>query len=109
MNPSHPVARRGSALAANLGLSERVFASSADRAMAKAIDDGIERVEAGLLHEVSFADSIGVIFGFFFEPGSFGAVGVYSAKNIPDDAVGNVGRLIVSLEKPRRLGFSSSR
>ncbi len=58
MNPSHPVARRGSALAANLGLSERVFASSADRAMAKAIDDGIERVEAGLLREVSFADSI---------------------------------------------------
>ena len=57
MNPSHPVARRGSALAANLGLSERVFASSADRAMAKAIDDGIKRVEAGLLHEVSFADS----------------------------------------------------
>ncbi len=58
MNPSHPVARRGSALAANLGLSERVFASSADRAMARAIDDGIERVEAGLLREVSFADSI---------------------------------------------------
>ena len=58
VNPSHPVARRGSALAANLGLSERVFASSADRAMAKAIDEGIERVEAGLLREVSFADSI---------------------------------------------------
>jgi len=58
VNPSHPVARRGSALAANLGLSERVFASSADRAMAKAIDDGIEQVEAGLLREVSFADSI---------------------------------------------------
>lgn len=58
MNPSHPVARRGSALAANLGLSERVFASSADRAMAKAIDEGIEQVEAGLLREVSFADSI---------------------------------------------------
>ena len=58
MKPSHPVARRGSALAANLGLSERVFASSADRAMAKAIDAGIERVEEGLMREVSFADSI---------------------------------------------------
>jgi heptaprenyl diphosphate synthase len=58
VKPSTPVARRGSALAANLGLSERVFASSADRAMARAIDDGIERVEAGLLREVSFADSI---------------------------------------------------
>ncbi|WP_136708134.1 polyprenyl synthetase family protein [Agromyces sp. H66] len=58
MKPSHPVARRGSSLAANLGLSERVFATSADRAMAKAIDAGIERVEAGLMREVSFADSI---------------------------------------------------
>ena len=58
MNPTHPVARRGSALAANLGLSEKVFASAADKAMAKAIDDGIDRVEAGLLDEVRFADSI---------------------------------------------------
>ncbi|TYL53202.1 polyprenyl synthetase family protein [Agromyces mariniharenae] len=58
MKPSTPVARRGSALAANLGLSERVFASSADKAMARAIDAGIERVEAGLVREVSFADSI---------------------------------------------------
>ncbi|UOQ90606.1 polyprenyl synthetase family protein [Agromyces endophyticus] len=58
MNPSHPVARRGSALAANLGLSERVFASAADKAMARAIDEGIERVEAGLVREVQFADSI---------------------------------------------------
>jgi len=58
VNPSHPVARRGSALAANLGLSERVFASAADKAMARAIDEGIERVEAGLVREVLFADSI---------------------------------------------------
>lgn len=58
MKPRHPLARRGSALAANLGLSERVFATSADRAMARAIDEGIERVEEGLLREVSFADSI---------------------------------------------------
>ncbi|AWB96720.1 geranylgeranyl pyrophosphate synthase [Agromyces badenianii] len=58
MKPSHPVARRGSSLAANLGLSERVFASSADKAMAKAIDAGLDRVEAGLLDEVRFADTI---------------------------------------------------
>jgi heptaprenyl diphosphate synthase len=58
VNPTHPVARRGSALAANLGLSEKVFASAADKAMAKAIDDGIDRVEAGLIDEVRFADSI---------------------------------------------------
>ncbi|MEF3402643.1 polyprenyl synthetase family protein [Agromyces sp. CCNWLW203] len=58
MKPSHPVARRGSSLAANLGLSERVFATSADKAMVKAIDAGLDRVEAGLLQEVRFADTI---------------------------------------------------
>lgn len=58
MNPSHPVVRRGSKLAANLGLSERVFATSADRAMARAIDDGLDRVEAGLVEQVRFADSL---------------------------------------------------
>ncbi|MBM7831996.1 heptaprenyl diphosphate synthase [Agromyces cerinus] len=58
MKPSHPVARRGSSLAANLGLSERVFATSADKAMVKAIDAGLDRVEAGLLEEVRFADTI---------------------------------------------------
>ncbi|MDR5691032.1 polyprenyl synthetase family protein [Agromyces indicus] len=63
MNPSHPVVRRGSKLAANLGLSERVFASSADRAMANAIDDGLDRVEAGLVDEVRFADSLADVSG----------------------------------------------
>jgi len=63
VNPSHPVARRGSSLAANLGLSERVFASSADRAMARAIDDGLDRVEAGLVDQVRFADSIADVSG----------------------------------------------
>ncbi|MGR0219677.1 polyprenyl synthetase family protein [Agromyces sp. ZXT2-6] len=58
MNPSHPVVRRGSKLAANLGLSERVFATSADRAMARSIDDGLDRVEAGLVEQVRFADSL---------------------------------------------------
>ncbi|MGR2752127.1 polyprenyl synthetase family protein [Agromyces arachidis] len=63
MNPSHPVVRRGSKLAANLGLSERVFASSADRAMARAIDDGLDRVEAGLVEEVRFADTLADVSG----------------------------------------------
>lgn len=63
MNPSHPVVRRGSKLAANLGLSERVFATSADRAMARAIDDGLDRVEAGLVEEVRFADSLADVSG----------------------------------------------
>jgi heptaprenyl diphosphate synthase len=63
VNPSHPVVRRGSKLAANLGLSERVFATSADRAMARAIDDGLDRVEAGLVEEVRFADSLADVSG----------------------------------------------
>lgn len=63
MNPSHPVVRRGSKLAANLGLSERVFATSADRAMARAIDDGLDRVEAGLVDQVRFADSLADVSG----------------------------------------------
>lgn len=63
MNPSHPVVRRGSTLAANLGLSERVFASSADRAMARAIDAGLERVESGLVDEVHFADTVADVAG----------------------------------------------
>ncbi|MCM3657760.1 polyprenyl synthetase family protein [Agromyces mediolanus] len=54
MKSSLQGARRGSSLAANLGLSERVFASAADRAMARAIDDGLDRVEAGLVDEVRF-------------------------------------------------------
>jgi heptaprenyl diphosphate synthase len=58
VNPSLPVARRGSSLASNLGLSERVFASAADKAMAKSIDDGLERVEEGLVSEVRFTDRI---------------------------------------------------
>ncbi|WP_127792184.1 polyprenyl synthetase family protein [Agromyces sp. LHK192] len=58
MNPSLPVVRRGSSLAANLGLSERIFASASDRAMVAAIDEGLERVEAGLVREVAHADPI---------------------------------------------------
>lgn len=58
MKPSVPVVRRGSALASQLGLSDRIFASAADRQLAKSIDAGLERVEAGLLREVGFADAI---------------------------------------------------
>ncbi|WP_394554287.1 polyprenyl synthetase family protein [Agromyces sp. MMS24-JH15] len=58
MKASPPVVRRSSALAANLGLSERVFSSAADRAMSRSIDAGLDRVEAGLVREVGFADPI---------------------------------------------------
>lgn len=47
--------RRGSSLSDNLGLSERLFASASEKAMVRAIDDGLERIEAALEHEVQFA------------------------------------------------------
>ncbi len=50
--------RRGSALASQLGLTDRILATSADRSLAKSIEAGLERIEAGLLHEVGFADTI---------------------------------------------------
>lgn len=51
-------AARASRLAANLKLSERVFASAEDKALLASIDTGIDRVEAQLAHEVEFGDFI---------------------------------------------------
>ena len=53
-----PVARRGNALSSSLGLGEKLFASSDERALAKAIDSGLELVEAGLLRQMSFTDDL---------------------------------------------------
>ncbi|MFC6356663.1 polyprenyl synthetase family protein [Luethyella okanaganae] len=58
MKPSVPIVRRGSALASQLGLSERIFATSEDRVLARSIDAGLDRVEEGLLREVGFADTV---------------------------------------------------
>lgn len=55
--------RRGSSLTSQLGLSERVFSSAEDRGMARAVDDGLARVESTLLQEVRFADSIADVTG----------------------------------------------
>ncbi|WP_353808479.1 polyprenyl synthetase family protein [Agromyces sp. SYSU T00194] len=63
MNPSVQVPRRGSKLASSLGISERIFSSSEDRAMARAIDAGLEQVEAGLEREARFADPIADVSG----------------------------------------------
>ncbi len=41
-----------------MGVSERIFSSFEERAMAKAIDVGLERVEEGLMIEASFSDDI---------------------------------------------------
>jgi heptaprenyl diphosphate synthase len=41
-----------------LGLGEKLFASSDEKRFARAIEDGLEIVEAGLLREMSFADNL---------------------------------------------------
>ncbi|HEY8589814.1 MAG TPA: polyprenyl synthetase family protein [Naasia sp.] len=58
MTPAVPVARRSKALSAQIGLTDRIFANGEDRDAAAAIEDGLARVEEGLLREVAFADSI---------------------------------------------------
>jgi heptaprenyl diphosphate synthase len=58
MSPSIPLARRGTSVAAHASLTERLFASSDDRRMARSIDDGLALVEEQLLREVRFADDV---------------------------------------------------
>ena len=58
MNPSVPLARRSNTLSSSLGLGEKLFASSDERRFVKALEDGLEIVEQGLLVEMSFADDI---------------------------------------------------
>jgi len=55
--------RRTKVMTAQLGLTERILTSAKDRAMMRTIDDGLERVEAGLAREVVFADSIADVTG----------------------------------------------
>ena len=49
---------RSASLRAQLSLTERLFSSREDRAMAARIDEGLERVEAGILEQVAFHDTI---------------------------------------------------
>ena len=58
MNPSVPLARRSNTLSSSLGLGEKLFASSDERRFVKALEDGLEIVEEGLIVEMSFADDI---------------------------------------------------
>jgi heptaprenyl diphosphate synthase len=52
-----PVARRSKLLSAQIGLTERLFLNTEDRAMAARIEEGLEQVERGLLQHVSFEDA----------------------------------------------------
>ncbi|HEY2557022.1 MAG TPA: polyprenyl synthetase family protein [Diaminobutyricibacter sp.] len=56
MASSVPVARRSTSLSGQVGLSERIFASSEDKHFAAAVDAGLVRVEEGLRSEMRFAD-----------------------------------------------------
>ena len=58
MKPSVPLARRSNNLSSSLGLGEKLFASSDERRFFTAIEEGLEAVEIGLLHDMSFADDI---------------------------------------------------
>jgi heptaprenyl diphosphate synthase len=53
-----PVARRSKSLSSQIGFTERLFTSAADRAMAQRIEAGLEQVERGLLDGVDFGDTI---------------------------------------------------
>ena len=56
MTPSTPTRR--SILSSSLGLGEKLFASSDERRFADSIEEGLERVEAGLLAAMEFADDL---------------------------------------------------
>jgi heptaprenyl diphosphate synthase len=58
VNSSLPVARRTNTLSSSLGLGEKLFASAEERHFVRAIETGLEAVEAGLLREMSFADNL---------------------------------------------------
>ena len=53
-----PLARRGTTLTSQLGLSDRIFASGSDKRFAARIDDGLELVEQGLSEQVRYADEV---------------------------------------------------
>ncbi|WP_207454489.1 polyprenyl synthetase family protein [Herbiconiux sp. SYSU D00978] len=71
MNPSVPLARRSkSTLSAALGFNEKLFASREERAFADAIDQGLAKVEEGLLEELQFTDDLAdVTSRYLFEAG----------------------------------------
>jgi len=56
VNPS--ATRRVSNLASQAGLAERMFATGADRKLAKTIDDGVARLEIGLEEQLGFTDDL---------------------------------------------------
>ncbi|TQL44996.1 heptaprenyl diphosphate synthase [Homoserinimonas aerilata] len=58
MNARESRARRRATLASSLGLGEAVFSTTEERRVVKAVEDGLERVEAALLRDMAFADEL---------------------------------------------------
>jgi heptaprenyl diphosphate synthase len=70
VNPIVPSARRSNTLSSSLGVGEKLFASSDERKFVADIEQGLERVEEGLLREMSFADNLAdVTTRYLFEAG----------------------------------------
>jgi heptaprenyl diphosphate synthase len=63
MSSVAPHGRRSNTLSSSLGLGEKLFASSDERKFVKAIEQGLEAVEAGLLSQMVFADEIADVTG----------------------------------------------
>lgn len=57
MTPSPSIVRRRT-LGASLGLGDALFASNEEKSFARAIEAGLEQVEAGLTTQLTFADDI---------------------------------------------------
>ncbi|POH65320.1 geranylgeranyl pyrophosphate synthase [Cryobacterium zongtaii] len=61
MKLTAPVARRSPSVTSQLGLSDRIFSTPADRGLAASIDKGLEEVKTTLLGELVFADEIAAV------------------------------------------------
>jgi heptaprenyl diphosphate synthase len=65
-----PIARRGSRPSASFGFGERLFASPEEKRIAAALDEGLERLEADLLTDLAFSDTLAdVTTRYLFEAG----------------------------------------
>ena len=55
--------RRSASITSQLGLTDRIFSTASDRGLASDIDAGLEKVEAALNAEITFADQIADVTG----------------------------------------------
>ena len=58
MNMRAPHARRGDSLTSAISLGEKLFSTASERRFADKLEQGLRAVEAGLMREMTFADSL---------------------------------------------------